>query len=518
MAHERAHERLHERPHDRLHGRERELQAIEVMLDRARDGHGGALAITGDAGIGRTALLEAAVGRGTVPKATARTPGSRKGKAFRVLGTTGVPGETAVPYAGLHRLLRPLAGEVAQLPPAHRDALATILDGAPRAEPFVLFTAVCELLGRAARNGPVLCWADDVQWLDQGSLEVLAFAARRVEDEPVAVLFAVRDGRRHPGGLAGVHRLRLAPLDEDAGRRVLRDALGDAFDGAFDGAARGDLAEEVVDLACGRPAAIRDLAAALTPGQLSGAAPPPRALPAASALRALHRRRYLRLPAGARRLVLMAAAEEWLGAATVARAARADGIGAADLDAARESGLLRFEGEGVTVRNRLVRSSLWADASREERQGAHALLAAALVREWQRPRRLWHRAAVSGEPDDGLAAELADAAAAARTAGRYADSWRSWQRAAALTVDHATRTDRYLAAADDAWASGRSRRARAMLRQARPDGRDGTHAARAAACAAGSRRRPAPPRRRCRCCATPPKGSPDGTRRPRWTR
>ncbi|WP_372509093.1 AAA family ATPase [Actinomadura madurae] len=110
MAHERAHERLHERPHDRLHGRERELQAIEVMLDRARDGHGGALAITGDAGIGRTALLEAAVGRGTVPKATARTPGSRKGKAFRVLGTTGVPGETAVPYAGLHRLLRPLAG------------------------------------------------------------------------------------------------------------------------------------------------------------------------------------------------------------------------------------------------------------------------------------------------------------------------------------------------------------------------------------------------------------------------
>ncbi|MCQ0018959.1 helix-turn-helix domain-containing protein [Actinomadura madurae] len=176
----------------------------------------------------------------------------------------------------------------------------------------------------------------------------------------------------------------------------------------------------------------------------------------------------------------MAAAEEWLGAATVARAARADGIGAADLDAARESGLLRFEGEGVTVRNRLVRSSLWADASREERQGAHALLAAALVREWQRPRRLWHRAAVSGEPDDGLAAELADAAAAARTAGRYADSWRSWQRAAALTVDHATRTDRYLAAADDAWASGRSRRARAMLRQARPDGRDGTHAARAA--------------------------------------
>ncbi|WP_412516378.1 ATP-binding protein [Actinomadura madurae] len=504
----------HERAHERLHGRERELQAIEVMLDRARDGHGGALAITGDAGIGRTALLEAAVGRVTV-----RTPGSRKGKAFRVLGTTGVPGETAVPYAGLHRLLRPLAGEVARLPSAHRDALATILDGAPRAEPFVLFTAVCELLGRAARNGPVLCRADDVQWLDRGSLEVLAFAARRVEEEPVAVLFAVRDGRRDPGGLAGVHRLRLAPLDEDAGRRVLRDALGDAFDGAFDGAARGDLAEEIVDLACGRPAAIRDLAAALTPGQLSGAAPPPRALPAASALRALHRRRYLRLPAGARRLVLMAAAEEWLGAATVARAARADGIGAGDLDAARESGLLRFEGDGVTVRNRLVRSSLWADASREERQGAHALLTAALVQEWQAP-----PAALAPRGRVRRARRRARRRAGGRR-GRGADGGPVRRLLAVLAARR--RADRRPRHPDGPLPGRRRRRLgeRAVAPGPRhapagPPGRPRRDARR-------PRRRPArpdrgggrlPPRRRCRCCATPPKGSPERTRRPRWTR
>lgn len=177
----------------------------------------------------------------------------------------------------------------------------------------------------------------------------------------------------------------------------------------------------------------------------------------------------------------MTVAEEWLGAATMERAVQADGIGDGDLDAARESGLLRFEGDGVTVRNRLVRSSLWADATREERQDAHTLLAGVLVQEWQRPRRLWHGAAVVGEPDDGLAAELAGAAAAARRAGRYADSWRMWQRAATLTVEHGARTDRYLAAAGDAWASGRSRRARAMLRQVRPRGSDGTRIARAAA-------------------------------------
>ncbi|WP_141581651.1 AAA family ATPase [Actinomadura sp. WMMA1423] len=449
--------------HERLHGRERDLQAVEAMLDRARDGHGGALVVAGDAGVGRTALLEAAV-RGA-------------GAGFRALGTTGVPAETGVPFAGLHRLLRPLSDQVARLPAGHRDALAAILSGAPRAEPFVLFTAVCELLGRAARNGPVLCWADDVQWLDRGSLEVLAFAARRVEDERVAVLFAARDGEPEAGALGGIRRLRLAPLAEDASRRVLRDALGSALDGS----AGGDLTEEIVDLACGRPLAIRELAAALTSGQLSGAAPPPRALPPSSSLRALHRRRYLALPSGARRLVLMTVAEEWLGTATMARAVRADGIGGADLDAARESGLLRFEGDGVAVRNRLVRSSLWADASREERQDAHTLLAGVLVREWQRPRRLWHRAAVAGEPDDRLASELAEAAAAAGRAGRYADSWRMWQRAATLTVEHGARTDRYLAAAADAWASGRSRRARAMLRQVRPRGCDGVRTARAAA-------------------------------------
>ncbi|MEU8797422.1 AAA family ATPase [Spirillospora sp. NPDC048819] len=448
-------------PPQRIHGRDRELAAIGATLDRARDGHGGSLAIVADAGMGKTTLLEAAARRAA--------PG------FRTLGTTGVARETAVPYAGLHRLLRPLSGLIAELPPAHRDALGAVTGGDARhGTPFVLYAAVCELLSRAARDRPLLCWADDAQWLDRVSLEALAFAARRVQDEPVAVLFAARGDRREPGGLAGIRRLCLTPLDEDAGRQVLHDALGDALGCAVPhGTTCGDLTEEIVDLACGSPLAIRELAAALTPGQLSGTAPPPRSLPAGSTLRDLHRRRYLRLPTGARRLVLMAVADEWLGAATVARATRTDGTtgggpGPRDLDAARASGLLRFEGDAVTVRNRLVRSSLWADASREERRDAHALLAEVLVHEWQRPWRLWHRAAMTGEPDDRLAGELADAARASQKAGRYADSWRVWQRAAALTADHAARTDRLLSAAGDAWASGRSRRARSLLRQVRP--------------------------------------------------
>ncbi|GAA0594549.1 helix-turn-helix transcriptional regulator [Actinomadura livida] len=443
-----------ESPPPRIHGRARELGVIGTLLDRARDGHGGALAIVGDAGTGRTALLDAAARRAA--------PG------FRVLGTTGVRREAAVPYAGLHRLLRPLAGLFAELPAAHRDALGAVTRGGRGGTPFVLYAAVCELLSRAAEHGPVLCRADDVQWLDPVSLEALAFAARRVQHDRIAMLFAARGGHGDPDGLAGIRRLHLPPLDEDASRRVLQDALGEAMGCAVPYAAiGGDLAEEVIDLACGRPLAIRDLAAALTPGQLSGTVPPPRSLPAGSSLRSLNRHRYLRLPPGARRLVLMVLADEWVNAATVARATRTGGIGPADLDAARASGLLRFEGDAVTVRNRLVRSSLWADASREERQEAHALLAEVLVQEWQAPARLWHRAAVTGEPDPRIADGLAAAARAAQEAGRYADSWRVWQRAAALTGEDGARTDRLLSAAGDAWASGRSRRARSLLRQVR---------------------------------------------------
>ncbi|XRQ05145.1 LuxR C-terminal-related transcriptional regulator [Actinomadura welshii] len=443
-----------ETPPRRIHGRDHELGVICTLLDRARGGHGGALAIVADAGMGRTAMLDAAA--------------RRAAPAFRTLGTTGVRREAAVPYAGLHRLLRPLSGLIAELPAAHRDALGAITGSGRHGTQFVLYAAVCELLSRAAESGPVLCRADDVQWLDPVSLEALAFAARRVQHDRIAMLFTARTGRGAPDGLAGIRRLHLPPLDEDASRHTLQDALGEALGCAVPYAAvGGDLAEEVIDLACGRPLAIRDLAAALTPGQLSGTVPPPRALPAGSTLRALNRHRLLRLPPGARRLVLMVVADEWVNTATVARATQTAGIGPADLDAARASGLLRFEGDAVTVRNRLVRSSLWADASREERQEAHALLAEVLVQEWQAPARLWHRAAVTGEPDARTADALADAARAAREAGRYADSWRTWQRAAALTGEDGARTDRLLAAAGDAWASGRSRRARSLLRKVR---------------------------------------------------
>lgn len=441
--------------HDRLYGRDRELRVVEGLLGRARGGHGGALTVVADAGMGKTALLDAAE----------RTAA----EGFRVLTAIGVPAEADVPYAGLHRLLRPLSDLAGELPPAFRTALAP-LSGGDAPAPFVLYSAVCELLSIAARSGPVLCRVDDAQWLDTVTLEALAFAARRVGDEPLAIVFAART----QAPLTGIPHLRLPPLDEEASLRILQDAVGDSLGT--------ELAEEVVDLASGCALAVRELAGGLTSAQLSGGAPPPRALPPGSVLRTLFRRRHLRLPPGAQRLVLMVAADEWLGAATVARAARTAGIGAREIEAARESGLLRLADhavagdDAVVVRDRLVRSSLWAEASRAERRAAHALLAQVLVQDWQRPSLIWHRAALSGEADDRIADELAEAASRSRRAGRYGDSWQAWQRAAALTSERGARADRLLAAATDAWAGGRARRARAVLRQVRPLDQDGARA------------------------------------------
>ncbi|RAY17185.1 helix-turn-helix transcriptional regulator [Actinomadura craniellae] len=429
-----------------LYGRDRELAALTELLTRARAGQGGALAILGGPGMGKTALLEAAV---------------RQAADFRTLGTRGIRQETALPYAGLHRLLRPMAARTRQLPGPQAAALAPVTgDGeSPAGDSFTLCAAVFGLLADAARGGPVLCWIDDAQWLNRVSLEALTFTARRLTTEPVVMLFAARDDREgtlRERCLADIPALSLAALGEDAAHRLL------------DGPVPGELAGELVELAAGNPLALVELAAALTPAQRGGEAPAPRALPAHSSLRALYRRRYLRLPTGARRLVMMAVADERLDMDTLARAAALAGIDLAELDAARAAGLMHVDGEAVGVPDPLIRSCLYADAPPAERRTVHRLLADSLDRQWHRLRRTWHRAAGAEEPDTELADELGEAAAEARAGGDHVAAARAWQRAAVLTPDLELKASRFIEAATDHWMSGRTRRAAALLRQVRP--------------------------------------------------
>ncbi|GAA3953287.1 hypothetical protein GCM10023085_39650 [Actinomadura viridis] len=463
-AHPGAHPAAHPGAHPAApYGRDRELETIGALLARARAARGGALTILGGPGLGKSTLLEAAAG-----------PAGSAG--FRVLRARGVRQECAVPYAGLHRLLRPLSDAIARLPRGHADALAPVADGGagPATPPFALYAAVRALLAEAAADGPVLCRVDDAHRLDRVSLEALAFAARRAEDVPVAFLFAARSG--HPGSPVGdclgdLPYLVLDPLDEAAGLRVL--------EGLVPGPLDEETAAEVAALAGGNPLALVELAAALTPGQLAGTAPPPRALPEGGVLRSHYRRRYLRLTDGARRLVLMAAADDRLDLAALTRAAGAARIDLRELEWARASGLIRVDGDRVGVPGPVVRSSVYADAAPAERRAVHALLAGILDGDCETARRDWQRAALATEPDDALAARLADAARSLGDAGRHADAARFWRRAATLATAPGVRADRYLAAARSSWDAGRARQARALLRRARPHTGDPVRSGRA---------------------------------------
>ncbi|MFF5262098.1 AAA family ATPase [Actinomadura viridis] len=462
-------------------GRDRELETIRALLARARAGRGGALTILGGPGLGKSTLLETAAGptgsSGSSGSGGSDSSGGSGGSGgFRVLRARGVRQECAVPYAGLHRLLRPLSDAIARLPRCHAEALAPVADGAaaPATSPLPLYAAVRALLAEAAADGPVLCRVDDAHRLDRVSLEALAFAARRAEDVPVAFLFAARSG--HPGSPVGdclgdLPYLVLDPLDEAAGLRLL--------EGLVTGPLDEETAAEVTALAGGNPLALVELASALTPGQLAGTAPPPRALPEGGVLRSHYRRRYLRLTDGARRLVLMAAADDRLDLAALTRAAGAARIDLRELEWARASGLIRVDGDRVDVPGPVVRSSVYAGAAPAERRAVHALLSEILDGDRETARRDWHRAALATEPDDALAARLADAARSLGNAGRHADAARFWQRAATLATAPGVRADRYLAAARSSWNAGRARRARVLLRRARPHAGDPVRSGRA---------------------------------------
>lgn len=437
-----------------LHGRDEELETIAALLEAPRHGAGGALVIVAGPGLGRTALLEAAL--------------RRAGPGFRMLGTRGVRQERALPLSGLHRLLGPISESIRRLPAPQAAALAPVTGagGDRGADSFVLYGAVCGLLAEASRSGPLLCWADDAHRLDRVSQEALAFAARRLAGDPVVMLFTARAGSAVAGrdALADIPRLRLTGVGEAAARRILADRTA----GAPPVDLPADLAGELLELADGNPLALVELVAALTREQLSGEAPPPLALPSWSRLRGFYRRRCLGLSEGARRLLLMAVADDRLNLDTLARAAARAGIDMRELEAVQAAGLVRIEDEAVRVPSRPARSSLYADALPAERRAAHTALAAVLDPGWDRLRRSRHlaaAAAAAGAPDRRIADELAAAADGARD---FAEASLARERAAALSPDPEVRAERLVAAAADAWTAGRPGRARILLRQAGP--------------------------------------------------
>ena len=413
-----------------LAGRAAGLAAIGCLTSAAASGHGGTLVVSAGPGEGRTALLRAVA----------------PGTGWTVLSTSGYDDERDLPYAGLRTLLAPLGHRLPDLAPAPRAALSRAFGGDP-ADPLTVGPATLSLLRTATRTGPVLCLIDDAHLLDPASWQAVLFTARRNARERIAIVAAFPAGTE-PAGLP-VHRL--GPLDPAASREVLAAYAPDLAE---------DVAGTLAEIAAGHPAALIDLAGALTPEQRRGYAPVPESLPTAGPL---HRRLAAELdalPARTRELLLLAAAAPDAAPATLVAAA-GPGYGLGDFTAGERTGLVTVTPAGVRFRGPLMRAVAYAEMPIARRRSAHATLAAVLEARGARLPALLHRAAAATGPDAALARDLARAArnadpAVAAEARRYA---------AALSPTPAEQAGLLLDAARSAWLAGRPHQAGMLIRR-----------------------------------------------------
>ena len=430
-----------------LHGRDAERVRLAALLADARGGHAGTLLLHGEPGVGKSALLEDLI-------ATA-------GDDVRVLRAQGVESEAPLPFAALHRLLRPVLGVLDRLPPPQARALRAAFGQADdiTVEPFLAALATLSVLTEAAEDAPVLCVLDDAQWLDQATTDAVLVAARRLGADRVAVVFAARDGEGHAFAPDGVPALALTPLTHGAARAVLTEAVGVAVPD--------DVAERLMTQAAGNPLALVELPTTLTVGQLAGADPLPAQLRVTAGIERVFLDRCRHLPPDVQTLLLVAAADDSGRVATV-RAAAADlGAGPDSLDAAERSGLLVVDGDAVRVRHPLVRSAVYQAATSRERHQAHRALAEALDPDGDPDRYAWHRAAAVDSPDEDVVAGLVAAGERAERRGGHAAASAAYQRAAELTAGEQPRATLLYAAAHTAWAAGHATPARALSAAAR---------------------------------------------------
>lgn len=382
-----------------LVGRDEELRRLEQLTRAAAEGRGGALVLRGEPGIGKSALLDRV----------------RRADGFRVVEASGVEPEAELPFAGLHQLCLPLLGRAAEVPAALRDAFGSA--GAP--DVFRVGLAVLELIGEAARERPVLCAIDDAHWLDHASAKVLSFVARRIAEEPVVMVFAARDGFDELPGLV------LGGLPEAQARLLVRATLDE------------QVRDRILAEARGNPLALLEL-----PGE-DGDPPVTSSVP--HRIERSFRARFAQLPATARALLVVAAAEPAGDPVPVWAAARRLGIDGAAAAAAEASGLAEF-GTRVRFCHPLARSAVLRAADAEQRHAAHRSLAAVTDPVADPDRRAWHRGRSGTGPDEDVAAELESAAARAGARGGVAAAATVLERAAALSLDPVRRTDRAFAA------------------------------------------------------------------------
>ncbi|MFI7633679.1 LuxR C-terminal-related transcriptional regulator [Nonomuraea sp. NPDC049400] len=425
-----------------LYGRTAEIAALDDVIARALDGRGAALVLRGEAGVGKTALLDLAAARGG---------------AMRVLRTTGVEPESDLAFAALHQLLRPVVGLLDTLPEPQREAVRGALGLAASGDRFLLAAGVLSLLAEAAVPDGLICVVDDFQWVDRASADALLFAARRLGAERVAMLLAVRGD----APVKGLPSVNVGGLDDAAATELL-SAQATTGGGAGREEAGRAVSERVrrdlVGLTGGNPLALRETVRRMTPGQLAGREPLPDPLPGG---RQLFGEQVAALSGPARLLALVAAVEGDLD--LVLRAADRLGTSRTALSELEAAGLATVSGAHVRFRHPLIRSAVYESAAPATRREAHAALAELTDGD----RRAWHLAGAALGPDEVVAAALAESATRARDRGGYGDAATALARAAELTPAPATRAGRLKDAAVNAWLGGRPGQAESLLAEAR---------------------------------------------------
>jgi DNA-binding CsgD family transcriptional regulator/tetratricopeptide (TPR) repeat protein len=430
-----------------LRGRRDERAVLDQLLEDARVGRSGVLVLKGEAGVGKTALLEHAVGSAS---------------DMRRIRATGVESEMELAFAALHQLCMPLFEWLERLPGPQRDAMATTFGLSEGAVPdrFFVGLATLGLLSEAAEERPLVCVVDDVQWLDRASAQVLAFVGRRLRAEPVVMLFGAREPSEE---LAGLPELWVDGLSD----RAARDLLASVIAGRLDER----VAEQLVAETRGNPLALLELPRGLSAAQLAGGFGLPGAASLEGRIEESFQRRLQALPDDTQQLLLVAAAEPLGDPALLRRAATLLGIVGPVLEPAERAGLLEVDGR-VRFRHPLVRSVVYRAAPAQQRRRVHRALAEATDAETDPDRRAWHLAAATAGPDESVAGELERAAGRAQARGGLAAAAVFLQRAAALTPDPVGRAQRALAAAQTKYEAGALDEALALLVTAETGGVD----------------------------------------------
>jgi DNA-binding CsgD family transcriptional regulator len=404
--------------------RRRETDVLDRLLESVLARKSRVLVLRGESGVGKSGLLEHLVGRAS---------------ECRVVRAAGVESEVELAYAGLHQLCAPVLDLRKRLPAPQRDALATVfgLNADPAPDPFLVALATLTLFAAFAEQRPLVCVVDDAQWLDHASARILGFVARRLDAERVAIVCAARTGSGDHV-LGGLPELHIRGLNDGDARALLLDNVHGPLDAA--------VCDQIVAESHGNPLALLAVPHTLNAAELAGGFGLPGGGPVVDEVERSYARRLVQLPSDTQLLVLAAAAEPLGDPVLLHRAAGSLGLDMAAANPAVDAGLLKI-GRRVEFAHPLIRSAAYRTSAAHDRQRAHRGLAEATDAATDPDRRAWHRAHAAAGPDEQIAAELERSVGRAQARGGVAAAAAFLQRAVALTVEPARRTERALAAA-----------------------------------------------------------------------